>query len=137
LHKQRFYKLIGLINSKRCQPNECAFTRCAPERLLSCISAIYSDVNRHVRLENGRIVSAGEIVYGSLKKAVSRFRRNKPICNDSLSDHRYDSASTPLLQLYDVTFRIARINQTNLTDAFYFRTGNLSHCAAAGCDHCF
>src|SRR6266700_3714091 len=44
--------------------------------------------------------------------------------------------STPPLQLYDVAFRIARINDTKQTDTFYFGLGNFSHCSAASGDHC-
>jgi hypothetical protein len=59
LHKERFDKLIGLIESKRCQPHEFALARRVPERVLSRISTIGSDMNRHMRLERRRIVSAG------------------------------------------------------------------------------
>src|SRR5215831_17094224 len=137
LHKERFDKLIGLINAKRCKRGEFEKTRRVPKRLLSATSAICSDINGDMRLENGRIVSAGEIVDDCLKEAVCRLRRDKPICNDGLSDHRYDSASSPLLQLYDVTFRISRINHMKQTDTVYFRCGNFSDCASSGCDHCF
>ena len=95
-------------------------------------------MNRHVRLENRRIVSAGKIVDDSLKEAACRLGRDKPVRNDGLPGHETitGSGSSPLLQLYNVTFRISRINHTKQTDAFYFRRGNFSHCAAAGCDHC-
>src|SRR5882724_1304794 len=108
LHKERFDKLIGLINSKRCQPDEFAFSLRVPERVLSRISAICSNMNRHVRLANRRIVSTGEIVDDSLKEAAYRLGRDKPVCNDSLPGHEtaMGSGSTPLLQLYDITFRI-------------------------------
>src|SRR5207248_9687384 len=43
--------------------------------------------------------------------------------------------STPPLQLYDVAFRIARINHTKQTDTFYFGLGSFSHCPAASGDH--
>ena len=138
LHKERFDKLIGLINSKRCQPDEFAFARRVSERVLSRISAICSDMNRHVRLENRRIASTCEIVDDPLKEAVCRLGRDKPVSNDSLPGHETTtgSGSTPLLQLDNVTFGISRINHTKQTDAFYFRRGNFSHCATAGCDHC-
>ena len=95
-------------------------------------------MNRHVRLENRRIASTGKIVDGPLKKAACRLGRDKPVRNDSFPGHETitDSGSTPLLQLDNVTFGISRINHTKQTDAFYFRRGNFSHCAAAGCDHC-
>ena len=112
LHKERFDKLIGLINSKRCQPDEFAFARCVPERVLSRISAICSDMNRHVRLENRRIASTCEIVDDPLKEAVCRLGRDKPVSNDGLPGHETTtgSGSTPLLQLDNVTFGISRIN---------------------------
>jgi len=95
-------------------------------------------MNRHVRLESGRIVSASEIVDDPLKEAVCRLGRDKPVCNDGLPGHEATtpSCSAPFLQLDNVTFRISRINHTKQTDAFYFRSGNFSHCATAGCDHC-
>jgi hypothetical protein len=138
LHKERFDKFVGLIRSKRCQPDEFAFSRSVPKRVPSRVSAICSDMNRHVRLKNGRIVSASEIVDDSLEKGVCRLGRDKPVCDDALPGHENttDSDSSPLLQLNDVPFRIARINQTNQTDAFYFRRGNFPHCAPAGCDYC-
>ena len=138
MHKERFDKLIGLINSKRFQPDEFAFARCGSERVLSRISSICSDMNRHVRLENRRIASTCEIVDHPLKEAMCRLGRNEPVSNDSLLGHETitDSGSTPLLQLDNVTFGISRINHTKQTDAFYFRRGNFSHCATAGCDHC-
>src|SRR5436190_22082320 len=99
LHKERFDKVSGLINSKRCQPDEFAFARRFPERVLSRISAICSDMNRHVRLENRRIASTSEIVDDSLKEAVCRMGREKPVRNDSLPGHESTtgSGSTPLL----------------------------------------
>src|SRR5882724_13020866 len=120
LHKERFDKLIGLINSKRCQPDEFAFARRVPECVLSRISAICTNMNRHVRLENRRIVSMCKIVDHSLKKTMCRLGRNKPVRNDNLPGHETatGSGSTPLLQLYDVTFRISRINHTKQTDVF-------------------
>ena len=87
LHKERFDKLIGLINSKRSQPDEFAFARRVPERVLSPISAICSDMKCHVRLENRRIVSAREIVNDSLEEAVRRLGRDKPVCDDRSSRH--------------------------------------------------
>src|SRR4029077_4395946 len=77
IHKERFDKLIGLINSKRCQRDEFAFTLRVPERVLSRTSAICSDMNRHVRLENRRIASTCEIVDEALKEAVCRLGRDK------------------------------------------------------------
>ena len=138
IHKERFGELIGLINSKRRQPDEFAFARRVNERILSRISAICSDMNRHVRIENRRIVSMCEIVDDSLKEAVRRLGRDKPVCNDGLPRHETatGSGSTPLLQLDNVTFGISRINHTKQTDPCYFRRGNFSHCAPAGCDHC-
>src|SRR4029453_18030224 len=123
IHKERFDKLIGLINSKRCQPDEFAFARRVSERVLSRINAICSDMNRHVRLENRRIASTCEIVHDSLKEAVCRLGRDKPVRNDGLHGHETttSSGSTPLLQLYDVTFRISCINHAKQTDAFYLR----------------
>src|SRR5438445_795559 len=44
--------------------------------------------------------------------------------------------STPPLQLYDVAFRVSRINHTKQTNPFYFGAGNFSYRPAAGCDHC-
>src|SRR5882724_443314 len=96
LHKERFDKLIGLINSKRCQPDEFAFARRVPERVLSRISAIRSDLNRHVRLENRRIVSMCEIVDDSLKEAARWLRRDKPVCNDGLHGHEATKRSVQL-----------------------------------------
>ena len=95
-------------------------------------------MNRHVRLENRRIASTCEIVDHPLKEAMCRLGRNEPVSNDSLLGHETitDSGSTPLLQLDNVTFGISRINHTKQADAFYFRRGNFSHCATAGCDHC-
>ena len=95
-------------------------------------------MNRHVRLENRRIVSACEIVDDSLKEAVCRLRWDKPVGNDGLPGHESitGSGSTPLLQLDDVTFGISRINHTKQTDAFYFRRGNFSNRATASCDYC-
>src|SRR4029077_15423242 len=87
IHKERFDKLIGLINSKRCQRDEFAFTLRVPERVLSRISAICSDMNRHVRLENRRIASTCEIVDEALKEAVCRLGRDKPVRNDGLPGH--------------------------------------------------
>jgi hypothetical protein len=138
LHKERFGELIGLINAKRSQPDEFAFARRVSERVLSRISAICSDMNRYVRLENRRIASTCEIVDDPLKEAACRLGRDKPVRNDGLLGHETatGSGSTPLLQLYDVTFRISRINHAKQTDAFYFRRGNFSHCTAAGSDHC-
>src|SRR5580765_8086734 len=77
-YKECLGELIGLINSKRRQPDEFAFVRCGSERVLSRISAICSHMNRHVRLENRRIASTCEIVDDSLKKAACRFGRGKP-----------------------------------------------------------
>src|SRR5512132_1466540 len=87
IHKERFGELIGLINSKRREPDEFAFARRMPERVLSRTSAIYSDMNCHVRLENRRIVSTCEIVDDSLKEAVCRLGRDKPVRNDGLPGH--------------------------------------------------
>src|SRR6266481_1331429 len=121
IYKECFGELIGLINSKRRQPDEFALARRIPERVLTRISAICCDM-----------------VDDSLKEAVFRLGRDKPVRNDSLSGHETitGSGSTPLLQLDNVTFGISRINHAKQTDAFYFRRGNFSHCAAAGCDHC-
>src|SRR4029077_10385677 len=110
IHKERFGELIGLINSKRRQSDEFAFARRVPERVLSRIRSICSDMNRHVRLENRRIASTCEIVDDSLKKAACRFGRDKPVRDDGLPGHEptTNSGSTPLLQLYNVTFGISR-----------------------------
>src|SRR6266481_6694263 len=126
IYKECFGELIGLINPKRRQPDEFAFACRISERVLSRISAICSDMDRHVRLENRRIVSTCEIVDDSLKEAVCRLGRDKPVRNDGLPGHETatGSGSTPLLQLYDITFRISRINHTKQTDVFYFRRRN-------------
>ena len=137
LHKERFDKLIGLINSKRRQSDVSALVSCVSQRVLRSIGAICSDVNRHVRFENRRIVLAGEIVNDSLKEGACRLGRDKPVCNNGLAGHEATrSCSTPLLQLDNVTFGIARIDQTNQTGAFYFRGSNFTHRATAGYDHC-
>jgi hypothetical protein len=122
LHEEGFDKLRGLINFKWCQPDEFAFARRVTESVLSRISTIRSDMNRHVRLENRRIASTSQIVDNSLKEAVCRLGRDKPVCNDGLPRHETTtrSGSTPLLQLYDVTFGISRIDQTNRSNTFYF-----------------
>src|ERR1700749_4341315 len=70
LHKERLDELIGLINSKRCQPDEFTCPRRCPECILRSTSAICSNMNRHMRLENGRAVSAGQIVNDLLKTTV-------------------------------------------------------------------
>ena len=138
IYEKCFGEVIGLINPKRRQPDEFTFARRIPERVLSRISAICSDMDRHVRLENRRIVSTCDIVDDSLKEAVFRLGRDKPVRNDSLPGHETitGAGSTPLLQLDNVTFGISRINHAKQTDAFYFRRGNFSHCASASCDHC-
>src|SRR5947208_14429901 len=104
---------------------ECHFA----ERLLSCISLICSNVNCHVRLENRRVVSAGQIVDDSLKEAVCRLGWDKPIRNDGLPGHETTtgSGSTPLLQLDNVTFGISGVNDAKQNDAFYFRRCNFTH----------
>src|SRR6266700_2511945 len=137
-HKERFDKLIGLINSQRCQPDEFAFACRVPERVLSRISATCSNMNRHVRLENRRIVSMCEIIDDSLKEAACRLGRDKPVRNDGLPGHKTakGSGSTPLLQLYDVAFRISRINHAKQSNAVYFCRGDFSHYSPAGCDYC-
>src|SRR5580765_6767106 len=101
IYEESFGELIALINSKRRQPDEFAFARRIPERVLGRISAIYSDMNRHVRLENRRIVSTCDIVDDSLKEAMCRLGRDKPVRNDGLPAHEAitGSGSTPLLQL--------------------------------------
>ncbi len=137
LHKERFDKLIGLINPNWCQPDELAFARCGSKRILSRIGVICSDMNRHVRLENRRIASTCEIVDHPLKEAMCRLGRNEPVRDDSFLGHETitGSGSTPLLQLDNVAFGISRINHTKQTDTFYFRRGNFSDYATAGCDH--
>jgi hypothetical protein len=99
LHKERFDKLIGLIDSARSQRDHFGFARRVPERVLGCISAIRTDMNRHVRFENRRIVLAREIVDDSLKEAVCRLGRNKPVRDDGLPDQETitSSGSTPFL----------------------------------------
>src|SRR6476646_11673455 len=139
IYKECFGELIGLINSKRRQPDEFAFARRGSERVLSRINAICSDMNRHVRLENRRIASTCEIVDDSLKEAMCRLGRDEPVSNDSLPGHETptSSGSTPLLQLDNVTFGISSVNQTNQSCAVYFGRGDFSHSTTAGCDHCF
>ena len=127
------------MNPNRRQPDRCAFVCSVFDRLVSRISVISSDVNRHMRLKTRCIASTGQIIDDSLKEAVCRLGRDEPVCNDGLPGHEIATAfgSTPLLQLDDITFRIACINQTNPTNVFYFRRGNFSHFTPTGCDHCF
>src|SRR5262249_41015951 len=88
LHKERFDKLIGVVNSPHWLKRDWrAFTRRARERLLARLSAIGCDVNRYVRLENRRIVSTRKIVDDSLKETVHRFRRYKPVGDDGVFRH--------------------------------------------------
>src|SRR4029453_10473440 len=44
--------------------------------------------------------------------------------------------STPLLQFYNISFRISRIHDSKNTDASYFCGNNVSDCAAASRNHC-
>ena len=72
LHKKRFSKFIGMIDTTRCQPNEFAFVGCFPKCLLSGTRLVRANMNCHVRLENRCIASVSEIVNHSLKEAPCR-----------------------------------------------------------------
>jgi hypothetical protein len=74
-------------------------------------------MNRHMRLENRRVVSAREIVDYFLKKAPGRLGGNKPESDDYSCAH---ARLTPLLQFNDVAFGISHIDNAKETDAIYF-----------------
>ena len=106
------------------------------ECLLGRIGLICANVNCYVRLKNRGVISDREIVNDFPEEVACRFGRDKPVCDDGSRGHDgiTNFGLTPFLQLHNVTFRIARINQPNRTGALHFACGDFSHRAAAGCD---
>src|SRR5947199_6126890 len=104
LHKESLDKLVGLIHPKRFEVDRFAFVRRLCERFLGRTSVIWSDVNRHVWLENRRVKPPRELLDQALKKLSRWLRRHKPVSDDDSSGHN------TVTELY-------RVHQTNSTFA--------------------
>ena len=82
LHKERFDKLFGVINPARRKYNPSAFARRFGERILSHLSVVRTNVNRHVRLEIGGVTPAREIANEILKEISRWLCGDKPVRDD-------------------------------------------------------
>jgi hypothetical protein len=96
LHEQRFDKLAGLADLKHLRLDESA-TSNSFRNCLFGFDSIRADMDRHVRLKDGCVISSCKIDNCPFKEGARRLSRNKPIgyrsffhfLNNTLASHAH------------------------------------------------
>lgn len=88
LYKKRFDKLGGTTDPQRLEYDWVATWRGVRKHSINSVHAILSNMDRHMRLKNGRIIPTRQRIDDALEKTARRLSWNKPVSDYDLPGHR-------------------------------------------------